>query len=95
MKKIKKLFALTVLRAWKSYTAWLFLLFCGTIVPTNLRSTEYIKNLFTRRTEQLQERNAHDIAPVHAGLAEPDERKHGAADRKNSDANNKRRGVLL
>lgn len=59
----------------------IFLLFCGTIVPAKQRSTGHVKELFTRRTEQLQQGNTRSSDPVHAGLAEPAERKHGAADR--------------
>ena len=44
-------------------------------------STEHIKDLLTRRTEQLQQRNTRSSDPFHAGSAEPAARKHGADDR--------------
>ena len=70
-----------VLTSSKLLCGSLFLLFCGTIVPAKQRSTGHVKDLLTRRTEQLQQRNTRGSDPVHAGSAEPAERKHRAADR--------------
>lgn len=51
----------------------LLLLLCVTIIPAKQRSTEYVKDTRTRRTEQLQQGNTCGSDPVHAGSVEPAE----------------------